>query len=457
MIISETNIDNLDIGALSVVPTKTLLRRLGKSEDCVELAIYDLNGKLLRLEEDFIGYTVGDDIDNKGLYNDIKLDYEEILNFYGFTSGKYNLTLSFYRKAILNSPIKPFYISEISPSRREIKIKSNILSNNQLINGFNQIINVIEVSGYFREYVLNLGNNIAATAVNFSIDTITDPTEVLIKLFEPLPNNILVNNQFYIAEEIIDPVSVVVDLGTTNILDNITGEEIKGPNYRINTRLNSSKSSIFRTYDDILGNSISSSFSNINSYLSGGLELAIDFEDSDNETGYTFENFIHFGSAVEKLKNFKYKLQLLEGYDADINEIDTLEGDQTSSVFVIGERDNIERKKKNVINTFDSYERFLYYESSSHTWPKTNSSKPYTLTAINSNQAKTWLGSEDYTNAYYGGQLLSGSEYDGVNIHKNPFGFKHSIHFMKKSCQIVYLSIINGGLEIITSYLIIGL
>ena len=187
MIINETNIDNLDIEALSVVPTKTLLRRLGKSEDCVELAIYDLNGKLLRLVEDFVGYTIGDNVDNDGLYNDIKLDYKEVLNYYGFNTGKYNLNLSFYRKAILNSPVRPFYISEISPSRREIKIKSDLLSNNQITNGFNQIINVVEISGYFREYVLNFGDNNTATAINFSIDNLTDPTEVLIKLFEPLP------------------------------------------------------------------------------------------------------------------------------------------------------------------------------------------------------------------------------------------------------------------------------
>ena len=418
MIIKEEYIDNLDTQALSVVPTKTLFRRFGKTEDYIELLIYDLNGRLLFIEEDFRGYTIGDDVNSQGLYNDIKLDYKEVLRYYGFTRGKYKVVLNFYRKAILNSKIKPFYISEISPSRREIKIKSDILPNNQMSTSFEQLIGVLDSSGYFREYILNFGNNTFATAINFTVDTISDPTEVLIKLFDPLPNNINIASQFSIAEELINPLEVTVDLGSINLLNTIEGESLKGPNYRIDTRLNSSKASVFRTYDDILGGSISSSFSNIDNYLSGGLELAIDFEDADTETGYTFENFIHFGSAVEKLKNFRYKLQLIENYDSEISDIDGFEGDQTASIFVIGERATLEKKKKNIINTFDPYERFLYYESSSYTWPKTNSSKPYTLATVNSNEGKEWIGSEYDTSGYYGGQLLLASEYDGVNIHR---------------------------------------
>ena len=181
-----------------------------------------------------------------------------------------------------------------------------------MIKGFNDLIGVIESSAYFREFILNFGNNIQATGINFQIDSITEPTEVLIKLYDPLPNTINVNSKFRLAEEIINPVSITVDLGEPTLDELIVGEEIKGPNLRIDTRLNSSKPSAFRTYDQILGSSVSSSFANINNYLSSSLELAIDFEDTDTDSGYHFENFIHFSSAVERLKNFRYKLQLLE-------------------------------------------------------------------------------------------------------------------------------------------------
>lgn len=419
MIIKEEQIDNLDNQDLSVVPTKTLIRKFGMAEDNVELLIYDLNGNLLLSQENFRGYRPPEQIsDPGGLYNEINIDYTQTLKDLGFTSGEYQLILGFYRKIVLNSLIKPFYISEISPSRREIKIKSNILSNTDIINGFSQVISVIESSAYFREFILKFDNNLQSTGINFQIDSISEPTEVLIKLFDPLPTDINVNSKFRLAEEIINPVSVTVDLGEPTLDELIVGEEIKGPNLRIDTRLNSSKPSTFRTYDQILGGSTSSSFSNIDNYLSSSLELAIDFSDTDTPTGYHFENFIHFSSAVERLKNFRYKLQLLESYDDEINDIDTLEGSQSSSVVVIAERGRIEKKKINLIGSFDPYERFLYYESGTYAWPKTDSSKPYTLSEVSSNEARTWIGSEVYTSGYYGGQLLSASIYDDVNIHK---------------------------------------
>jgi hypothetical protein len=419
MIIKEEQIDNLDNQDLSVVATKTLIRKFGKPEDNVELFVYDLNGNLLLNRENFRGYKPPDNItDPNGLYNEINIDYTQTLKTLGFTSGEYQLILGFYRKVILNSFVKPFYISEISPSRREIKIKSDLLSDEDVIKGFNDLIGVMEASSYFREFILNFGNNIQSTGINFQIDSITEPTEVLIKLYDPLPNTININSKFRLTEEIINPVSITVDLGEPTLDQLIVGEEIKGPNLRIDTRLNSSKPSAFRTYDQILGGSNSSSFANISNYLSSSLELAIDFKDTDTDSGYHFENFIHFSSAVERLKNFRYKLQLMETYDDEINDIDTLEGSQTSSVVVIAERDRIENKKNSLIGNFDAYERFLYYESGAYAWPKTTSTRPFTLSPTDSNESKAWIGSEVYTSGYYGGQLLSGSEYDDYNIHR---------------------------------------
>ncbi len=419
MIIKEEQIDNLDNQDLSVVATKTLIRKFGKPEDNVELFVYDLNGNLLLNRENFRGYRPPDNItDPNGLYNEINIDYTQTLKTLGFTSGEYQLILGFYRKVILNSFVKPFYICDISPSRREIKIKSDLLSDEDVIKGFNDLIGVIEASSYFREFILNFGNNIQSTGINFQIDSITEPTEVLIKLYDPLPNTINVNSKFRLTEEIINPVSITVDLGEPTLDQLIVGEEIKGPNLRIDTRLNSSKPSAFRTYDQILGGSNSSSFANISNYLSSSLELAIDFEDTDTDSGYHFENFIHFSSAVERLKNFRYKLQLMETYDDEINDIDTLEGSQTSSVVVIAERDRIEKRKHALIGNFDAYERFLYYESGAYAWPKTTSTRPFTLSTTDSNESKAWIGSEVYTSGYYGGQLLSGSEYDDYNIHR---------------------------------------
>ena len=419
MIISQEIINNLNSEDLALIPTKTLVRKFGRKEDNVELYIYDLNDRLLLSREDFRKFKPQENItDPNGLYNEINIDYTQTLKDFGFTTGQYKLQLGFYRKLIVDSLVKPFFISEISPSRKELRIKSDSLTDENLINGFKKIIGLIEGQSYFREFILSFRNNTKVTAINFAIDSITEPTEILVKLYEPLPVDINVKSKFRLSEEIIHPIVVNIDLGEPTLEDLIVGEKIKGPNLRIDTRLNSSKPSSYRNYDQLLGSSISSSFANVQSYVSGNFELAIDFSDTNTNSGYHFENFIHFSSAVERLKNFNYKLTLLESYDTDISEIDTLEGDQTSSAVVIAERDRIEKKKNKLLTDFDAYERFLYFESGTYSWPKENSSKPFTNVSTTSPSALTWLGSEDYNNNYYGGQLLSGSEYDDINIHR---------------------------------------
>ena len=77
----------------------------------------------------------------------------------------------------------------------------------------------------------------------------------------------------------------------------------------------------------------------------------------------------------------------------------------------------IENKRKKVIGGFDGYERFLYFESGTYSWPKSNSVKPYTQYSTTSSEALTWLGSNEGNSSYYGGQLYSSSKFDNQNIY----------------------------------------
>ena len=118
MIINQEIINNLNKEDLALVPTKRLVRKFGKKEDNVELYIYDLNDNLLLYREDFRKFRPQRDInDPDGLYNEINIDYTQTLKELGFNSGQYRLVIGFYRKLIVDSLVKPFYISEISKSR----------------------------------------------------------------------------------------------------------------------------------------------------------------------------------------------------------------------------------------------------------------------------------------------------------------------------------------------------
>ena len=74
-------------------------------------------------------------------------------------------------------------------------------------------------------------------------------------------------------------------------------------------------------------------------------------------------------------------------------------------------------KTDRLIQGFDYYERYLYYEKGDYAWPKTTTAKPHTNAKVNSNDAVNWFGApfDDYDNAYYGGQMLSASKFDDFN------------------------------------------
>ena len=127
-----------------------------------------------------------------------------------------------------------------------------------------------------------------------------------------------------------------------------------------------------------------------------------------DDTG--FGNFIHFSNAESRLRNFRDKLELIEGYNTESSSLVNI----TSSLSTIQE---IERKRQRVKNSFDPFEHYMYYESSSYvsssdgqfhdtSWPKSNSSKPYTLEAVSSATATTWFNN----------MILSASAYDQRNM-----------------------------------------
>ena len=135
--------------------------------------------------------------------------------------------------------------------------------------------------------------------------------ELILKTQEPLPTDIHKESSFKIVEEISDPISIDVDLGTPPLRDDSI--EIMGPNFQIDTRQNSSIPSTFKTYNNILNYNVTSSYNHLLNKLENPDTVNIQYDHIRNVSSsmeeidrpYHFENFIHFSSAVNRLKNFK--------------------------------------------------------------------------------------------------------------------------------------------------------
>ena len=429
--------------------SRDIQRRFGKSNDYIELHIHDLGGKLLETTPNYQGYSIPDQIENQSnpnLTSTLFLDPYQHLEEKGYTTGVYNVVCNIHRKKVFSGLQADFKIHEISPSRTELKLTSTQYSEKLVKEAFLNFIGEIEESLFNKDFTLNFGNNINVLGINVAYHNQDECA--LIKLYEPLPLNLEVGAEFWIVEEIIEPLEFKVDLGNSTEYE--TGIRLKGPNFRIDTRLNDSIPSQFKIYNDFLENTHSASLYNVMSHLSASVELSIDYTKTGTgslETGYHFENFTHFGSAEERLKNFKYKLELLELYETQIDEINTIQGSISSSSAVTSNKNLIENKKGKLISGFDNYEKFLYYENHPYAWPKipdfgignlqiTESTiqpedywlqvgltdcdvffKPYNLRPTTSSQAVEWYGNTNELNIDYGGQILSASRFDRDNKH----------------------------------------
>ena len=424
-IVSQNTSPTLNLKNIEDLGSTLVDRNFGRPEDYINIHIYDLNNNLLNTVENFKEYK--SEQNTGGLIQDLNLDPLKILNELGYTTGTYNLKVNIQKRKIFNTTVPAFKIKEISSTRTELKLTTVLSSNNiNLANNSRNFIQAVQNSTYFRDFILNFGKDRNITAVNIALDTSNSNDNILqIKLLEPLLENLKIGDKLSIVENIVDPIILTYDLGLLPSID--TTVPIKGPNFKIDTRLNSSVPTAFRSYDDILSTSTTSSYQKLLSKLDGYEIPEIDYGyvrstdtaslDFETVTPTHFENFVHFGSATELLKNFEYKLKLIEVYNKQINEISEITTTNINTT-VLNVSSSISNKKESLIQGFSGYEQFLYFESGAYSWPKSGSHpqiEPYAQSHTTSSEALTWLGSSNSTNPYFGGQLSSASIFDKQN------------------------------------------
>ena len=209
-----------------------------------------------------------------------------------------------------------------------------------------------------------LGNEIVKSG-----DTVES---ILLKLYEPLPTNIIPNSTFWITKLMANPLVETVILTEQA---GLTCPPLKGPNFNIDIDYVKGNSTNFESLDNLILSSSTSNTELVAKYLSGStfdsVDLNIKYAD---DTEYFWDNFVHFSSAKERIDNFVYKVQLIEAYDNLVLSASTnvygpgFDPTYTSSVASIQEVERQTTKKNQLINGFDGFEKFLY-TSSSLSWP----------------------------------------------------------------------------------------
>lgn len=403
------NIQNYTPKDKSLIKSVNINRNYGLNSDYIEYHIYDLNNNLLYSNYNFSNYftSIDSQIKSNDTANQLYITPSEDISNSGFHSGEFNITYNFLRKYFGTDFNVRFFIKEISSDRKELRLSSNEISNEVINLEFKKFIEEFNKLSYYKDFYLNFGNNLLIIGVNVALDNNTSPNSILIKLYEPLPSELDIKSTCWIVETIGESESFSVSF----IPDEKTKEEffLKGPNFNLDFLDKQNSSTEYFNYNQLYNSSLTSSAQQaMNLIKEKGIELSIDYTD--------YSNFIHFSSAEERLLNFYYKLSLIENYSNELNiTTNSITGSTSSSYAVSSSISILQNNINNIIDRFDGYEYFLYYDSSSYSWPKSTNAKPYTLYSVTSSQALTWLGSSDNNNSYFGGQLLSASNYDNSN------------------------------------------
>jgi hypothetical protein len=247
---------------------------------------------------------------------------------------------------------------------------------------------------------------------NMQVDnvTVTDyPHSIVLKLNEPLNENVLTSDEIMIGSKVLSDVSESVVLippfeeedyqvlRTPNIDDIQSPIRDRQTSYTTQNTLTTTDTKIRKNFEDTI---ISASLDSV--------ELNVDYS--------KYTNFVNFSSAEQRLKNFKYKLEQIQTYTQESKSFTTVSAS-------LGERNKWDRKIREVKQGFTGYEKYLFENSTTFTsgsaiqdterfnsaWPKTGGSGTYSSPYINAHTtasvATTW----------YTAQIISASSYDTEN------------------------------------------
>ena len=310
--------------------------------DYIRLTIFDQNNNLINTFEDITVYQSDGD-------SNIYAKPNEILFANQIPEGNYKLQFDFVNTY---SSAGNIIIKQISPSRLEVRLKHDDGTDiNQ--STFEAAIG----TPYTYDWILYVGRGRNIPIVNHAFDP--SDNSLILKLYEPLPTNVTTLNSVKIEKEVLttqiediqyfSEVSRVESLGSLPILEDTSDFLNQGGD----------SDNIYESYSELTSSLFDQTI--VNNIISGSdLNLNIDYSN--------YNNYVFFGSAKQKLINFKTKVSTIETH------LNNISGSLSANGIAIGgdstylkeRRKDLFNKIQNEINTFTTYERFLYFDGQSY-------------------------------------------------------------------------------------------
>lgn len=346
-----------------------------------EFHLYGLDGEYVSGNQ---ASTYVKRIDENYLYLDLKED----INKLQYKGGVFRFVYNFLYDIVGSYNTDKLFISEISPSRRELKLKLQSPENQDSITQLENLFRMfLDEKTFYLNLSLNFGQNKIVPIANIASDGTA--TTLFIKLFDPLPEDIQDQTLLWITRELLPPYidSVQIDYA----FENININTIRGPRTDIDDLNWNRIESKYKSWTELLSptKNVADKVDNFIKSVRFGTELNVDFTQ--------FKNFVHYGSAKERVDNFFFKIKLLEYYNDLVSNLETNAINNAPEILAYSNSIN------SIIKSFDPFERYLYYgdsedfaktteqfkESAVNPYPK------YVETALNFrwiDWAQLWIG-----------------------------------------------------------------
>lgn len=376
---------------LKVLEAYKVNKLFNPTKDQVQLHIYSLGEELLHSDYNYLGHKqlLNSASANKDGASALFVDPISDSIKYGYEKGDVNLLYIFYQNLFGKQNLDAFYIEEISPDRTELKVNSLKVTTEHITKVVNEL-KAQQATGVSEEVRLDFKGNDLFIVINY--DILPDGSLAL-KLYEPLPVAYQVKDLFSITKLVAD--SVQYKISAEIELPKPETFKLREANFNLEVLEQTVQPSEYFTFDELFSlPTNSTNYQAIALANKENVELTVDYTE--------LSEFVHFSSAVERLKNFKYKLDLIHQYE---DYIATIVASTTAATIAGKNKEYYENLIKGIIQNFDGYERYLFFENTADAWPKTNSTKPY----INAEST------DPVASAFYATKLEEADEFDTSN------------------------------------------
>lgn len=313
-----------------------------------EIHLYTLDGEYIGGDTDAT-YIVQDDISNS-----ILVDVRRMFSYANIDRGSYKIVVNLLKNVIGSFDDDLLYLKEISPDRTEVRLTprpSRIDEANILMQEFISSLVSISDSDMVNSFIVNFKFNRTAKIIRAKVRD----GDLYLKLYDALDEGVELKETSFISFEVMD--SYIDNVVLTRKKGIAASNLISRPNFQLDVDMETSDSTTYKTCEDLLDVVGSLRRRIVNTLDTGSMvELNIDYTD--------FSNFVFYGSAETRVRNFYDKVQKIEYYESQIESLNSLSGSNVISE-INSSRITYNTKIDNVYSSFTGYENWLWYNDES--------------------------------------------------------------------------------------------